>query len=107
MRRLPPRLILPCLLLQLVQGLAATPQGFQGTRAFEHVKHVVDLGPRPPASPALEACRKYIRSQVAALGLKAEDRPFSAATPLGSAPMTNIVVRLPGKVPGKIVVGGH
>lgn len=107
MRILKPRWIFPFLLLQLVHSASAKAQGFQGARAFEHVKRVVDLGPRPPASPALEACRQYIRSQVAALGLKAEDRPFQAGTPLGSAPMTNIVVRLPGKMPGKIVVGGH
>lgn len=102
-----PRLILPCLLFQFVFGSPANPQGFNGTKAFEHVKRVVDLGPRPPASPALEACRQYIRGQVAALGLKAEDRPFVARTPLGSAPMVNLVVRLPGKVSGKIIVGGH
>lgn len=107
MRILKPRWTLLFLLPQLIHGASAKAQGFQGARAFDHVKRVVDLGPRPPASPALEDCRRYIRSQVAALGLKAEDRPFQAGTPLGSAPMSNIVVRLPGKVPGKIVVGGH
>ena len=34
--------------------------GFSGKRAFEHVKHLVELGPHPAGSKAIEKARGYI-----------------------------------------------
>jgi hypothetical protein len=87
--------------------LADSPARFDGHRAFEHVRRVVALGPRPAGSKPSEACRAYIRAQVEALGLKVEERAFTAATPLGPIPMANLIVRLPGRDAGLIVIGGH
>ena len=82
---------------------------FDGTRAFADLKAMVDIGPRPAGSPAIEKTRDYIRKQLAAAGLKAEDQPFDAQTPIGTVHMVNIRATLPGQVndKGRIVIGGH
>lgn len=82
---------------------------FDGQRAFADLKAMVDIGPRPAGSPAIEKTRDYIRRQLAAAGLKAEDQPFDAQTPAGTIHMVNIRATLPGQAQGKgrIVVGGH
>ena len=41
---------------------------FDGARAFEDLKAMVALGPRPAGSPALEKNRDYIRKQLARRG---------------------------------------
>lgn len=87
----------------------APPPKFDGTRAFADLKAMVDIGPRPSGSPAIEKTRDYIRTQLAAAGLKAEDQPFDAQTPNGIIHMVNIRATLPGQArdKGRIVVGGH
>ena len=88
---------------------AQQPPKFDGTRAFADLKAMVDIGPRPSGSPAIEKTRDYIRKQLAAAGLKAEDQAFDAQTPTGVVHMVNIRATLPGQVQGKgrLVVGGH
>ena len=87
---------------------AQTPK-FDGARAFADLKAMVDIGPRPAGSPAIEKTRDYIRKQLAAAGLKAEDQAFDARTPTGVVHMVNIKATLPGQTSGKgrIVIGGH
>jgi Zn-dependent M28 family amino/carboxypeptidase len=98
-------------LLSLAAACSAqTPSPkFDGTRAFADLKAMVDIGPRPSGSPAIEKTRDYIRKQLAAAGLKAEDQPFDAQTPNGIIHMVNIRATLPGQArdKGRIVVGGH
>src|SRR5688572_3565779 len=53
---------------------------FDGQRAFEHVRELVALGPRPAGSPALERTRNYITTHLQTLGLSAESQAFDAAT---------------------------
>lgn len=90
------------------QTQGATPK-FDGTRAFADLAAMVEIGPRPAGSPAIEKTRDYIRRQLAAAGLKAEDQAFDAQTPTGVVHMVNIRATLPGQTAGKgrIVVGGH
>jgi glutaminyl-peptide cyclotransferase len=101
------------LLLFLAAGwlAAAQPQtrqaGFDGARAYEDLRQVVAIGPRPAGSAGAEATRTYVRQQLAAAGLKAEDQSFVAQTPLGPVKMTNLRVAIPGSGPGKLVIGGH
>jgi glutaminyl-peptide cyclotransferase len=86
----------------------ATPT-FDGTRAFADLKAMVDIGPRPSGSAAIEKTRDYIRTQLRAAGLTPEDQPFDAKTPTGTIHMVNIRATLPGQArdKGRIVVGGH
>jgi glutaminyl-peptide cyclotransferase len=69
---------------------------FDGARAFEHLKQVVAIGPRPAGSEGARKTRDYIKQQMSALGLTATEQAFDAATPVGTVKMVNVSVRLPG-----------
>jgi len=90
------------------QAPAATPK-FDGTRAFADLKAMVDLGPRPAGSSALEKNREYIRKELTAAGLKVEDQAWDAKTPLGTVRMVNLRATLPGTAEGRgrLIIGGH
>jgi len=91
------------------QAPASKEPKFDGARAFEDLKAMVALGPRPAGSPALEKNRDYIRKQLAAAGLKVEEQAFDAQTPAGTIHMINLRATLPGAAsgPARIVIGGH
>lgn len=88
---------------------AAAPLTFDGTRAFADLRAMVAIGPRPAGSPAIENTRAYIRKELTAAGLKVEEQPFDATTPLGPVHMVNLRATLPGAAGsrGRIVIGGH
>jgi len=96
-------------LIACAQPAAPAPPKFDGARAFDDLKAMVALGPRPAGSAALEKNRDYIRKQLAAAGLKVEEQPFDARTPAGTIHMINLRATLPGTSPGsaRIVIGGH
>lgn len=79
---------------------AATP--FEGQRAYEHVKKLVEFGPHPSGSKALELARKYILQQT---GGRLEE--WTADTPAGKLKMANIVVELKGQTDDTIIIAGH
>src|SRR5271156_2669376 len=70
--------------------------GFDGSRAFENVRHLVELGPRPPASDAIRQAQTYIVEQLKSYGCPVEEHDFHASTPIGNFPMKNIVAKIPG-----------
>lgn len=80
---------------------------FDSARAFGHLKAMVDLGPRPSGSVALRQTRAYITRQVSAMGLTVQEQPFTATTPVGAVEMSNLIVRLPGRRPERILFTGH
>lgn len=87
-----------------------TPQPhFDASRAFADLKRMVDIGPRPSGSPAIEQTRDYIKAQLTAAGLKPEEQAFDVNTPVGPLHMVNILATLPGQTAGhgRIVIGGH
>ena len=88
--------------------VASAPK-FDGARAFADLKAMVEIGPRPAGSPAIEKTRDYIRKELAAAGLKTEDQAFDAQTPTGTVHMVNLRATLPGQAQdrGRIVIGGH
>jgi Zn-dependent M28 family amino/carboxypeptidase len=88
-------------------GRAPSTTGFDGSRAYGHLRDVVGLGPRPAGSAALEATRTYIRKQLAAAGVEVRDQAFTADTPIGPVRMVNLVATIPGRSPDRIVFGGH
>ncbi len=86
----------------------ATVDGFDGTRAFEHVRHLVELGPRPPASDAIHQAQAYITSELKSYGCPVEEHDFTAHSPaLGEIPMKNIVAKIPGTSPGIVILATH
>jgi glutaminyl-peptide cyclotransferase len=98
--------------LVLVSVIACTavqpaPPAFDPARAFNHLKAMVALGPRPSGSDALRQTRAYITRQIAAMGLTVQEQAFTATTPNGPVDMINLIVTLPGKRPERILFGGH
>jgi glutaminyl-peptide cyclotransferase len=81
--------------------------GFDGNRAYEHLRQVVAFGPRPPGSAALQATRDYLRKQLASAGIAAAEQAFDAETPVGRLHMVNVVAVIPGTSPDRIVFAGH
>ena len=66
---------------------------FSGAKAFAHVQHLVELGPRPAGSEALEKSRAYIIDQLKSVGWTTARSEFSASTPRGMMTFVNLVAR--------------
>jgi glutaminyl-peptide cyclotransferase len=81
--------------------------GFDGSRAFENVRHLVELGPRPPASDAIRQAGTYIVERLKSYGCPVEEHDFHASTPIGDFPMKNIVVKIPGTGRGIVLFATH
>ena len=85
----------------------AGPSGFDSTQAWDHLRQILAIGPRPAGSPQLRQTRAYITRQMSTLGLTVQEQPFTATTPVGPIDMVNLIVRLPGKRTDRILIGGH
>lgn len=81
--------------------------GFDGKRAFDAVAKQVAFGPRPSGSPAIAQTQDYILSKLKSYGCTADVDSFTSDTPAGRLPMKNILVKIPGKRPGIILLGTH
>ena len=87
---------------------AAAPQPkFDSGRAWEHLRQLVAIGPRPSGSPAIEQTRKYIKSRLAAEGLVAVEQAWDDRTPIDTVHMVNLVVTIPGTHKDRLVIAGH
>ncbi|MGB7220136.1 MAG: M28 family peptidase [Vicinamibacterales bacterium] len=97
--------------LLIVAGACVSAQApalaFDSNRAWEHLRQLVAIGPRPAASPAIEQARAYIKNQVAAAGLTAVEQAWDDQTPLGRMRMVNLIVTIPGARKDRIVIAGH
>ena len=82
-------------------------ENFDGDRAFADLKQLVSYGPRPAGSEALAEARRWIVSQLAQTGAQVEQDSFTAATPLGAVPMTNLIAKFPGDSRKVVMVAGH
>jgi glutaminyl-peptide cyclotransferase len=80
---------------------------FDSTRAYGHLRDMVEIGPRVSGTPANTKTRQYILSTLTAIGIKATEQSFEARTPLGPVKMVNVIATLPGTRPERIVIGSH
>ena len=87
--------------------IAANDVKFDSGRAFEHIRQLVAIGPRPPGTSASVQARRYITSQLKASGLTPTEQPFIASTPLGAKQMANVSVVIPGERKERLLFGGH
>lgn len=87
--------------------IRAAAGGFSGERAFNDLKELVKLGPRPPGSRALEEARQYITRGLSAAGAAVRMDSFVAKTPIGKIPMSNVIGAFHGESPGIVMVAGH
>jgi glutaminyl-peptide cyclotransferase len=86
---------------------AQAAAAFDSGKAWEHLRQMVAIGPRPAGSAALRQTRAYITRQLAAFGLTVQEQNFVGQTPLGPIDMVNLIVSLPGKRPDRILFTGH
>jgi len=96
--------------LIVVNSVAAWAQAapkFDSSRAWEHLRQMVAIGPRPAGSPAIEQTRKYIKDQLAAIGLKAVEQAWDDETPLGKVHMVNLIATIPGATRDRLAITGH
>lgn len=89
-----------------LQAHAPAPK-FDSGRAWEHLRRLVAIGPRPSGSPAIEQTRTYIKEQLAASGLTAVEQAWDDQTPLDKVHMVNLVATIPGTRKERIVFAGH
>ena len=80
---------------------------FDSNRAWEHLRQLVSIGPRPSGSAAIEQARTYIKNQLAASGLTAVEQKWTDDTPAGTLPMVNLIATIPGARKDRIVIAGH
>lgn len=91
----------------LLASLAGAQTGFDSSRAWEHLRQQVAIGPRVSGSPANVKTRDYIKAQMTALGIRVVEQPFEGATPLGPVKMVNLIATIPGQRPDRMVLGSH
>lgn len=83
-------------------------ENFSGAKAFAHVQHLVELGPRPAGSEALEKSRIYIIEQLKSTGWTITRSQFSAPTPRGTMTFVNLVARFGNqKGPAQFLLCSH
>jgi Zn-dependent M28 family amino/carboxypeptidase len=64
---------------------------FSGENALRHVQQLVDYGPRPPGSEALEEARKYITQELEKIGWTVTRQSFTDDTPRGKMTFVNLL----------------
>jgi Peptidase family M28 len=66
---------------------------FSGERAFAHVQRLVDVGPRPAGSKAIEKSRAYIEDQLRQSGWQVTRQAFDDDTPRGKIQFVNLIAQ--------------
>ena len=69
---------------------------FSGEKAFVHVQRLVDLGPHPAGSDAIEKARDYIEEQLRHSGWQVTRQAFTEDTPRGKVHFVNLIARFSG-----------
>lgn len=68
---------------------------FSGEKAFAHVQRLVDLGPHPGGSEAIEKVRNYLEEQLRHAGWQVTRQAFTDDTPRGKVHFVNLIARFP------------
>ena len=64
-----------------------------GEKALAHVQRLVDLGPRPAGSDAIEKARNYIENELRHSGWQVTRQAFTDDTPRGKIHFVNLIAR--------------
>jgi Iap family predicted aminopeptidase len=95
------------LALALIAQAAAPAARFDSGRAWEHLRQLVAIGPRPAGSMAIEQSRKYIKDQLTAAGVAFTEQAWDDKTPLGPVHMVNVIATIPGARKERLIIAGH
>src|SRR6478752_193536 len=91
----------------MLQASAGVAPKFDSNRAWEHLRQMVAIGPRPSGSAAIERTRKYIKDQLATSGLAATEQAWDDQTPVGKVHMVNLIATIPGASKDRLIIAGH
>ncbi|MEN3368742.1 MAG: glutaminyl-peptide cyclotransferase [Verrucomicrobiota bacterium] len=80
---------------------------FAGEKAFAHVQAMVDIGPRPPGSEAIEKTRLYLTKQLESFGWKVERQTFADETPRGKVQFVNLIATFAKESASSFLVCSH
>jgi glutaminyl-peptide cyclotransferase len=69
---------------------------FSGEKALAHVQRLVDLGPHPSGSDAIEKARDYIEQELRHSGWQVTRQAFTDDTPRGKTHFVNLIARFAG-----------
>src|SRR5207237_6816390 len=72
-------------------------EDFSGEKALAHVQAMVDFGPRPPGTDAIEKTRTYLSKQLDLFGWKVTRQTFTDDTPRGKVEFVNLIATFGGK----------
>src|SRR5256886_14573878 len=92
--------LVPFLLFVILLAKTETPkiwEEFSGEQAFEHVQRLVDFGPRPAGSTAIEKSRDYIEDQLRRSGWQVTRQTFSDDSPRGKIHFVNLLAKFSGQ----------
>src|SRR5213596_1897030 len=92
--------LVPFLLFAILLAKTETPkiwEEFSGEKAFGHVQLLVDFGPRPAGSTAIEKSRDYIEDQLRRFGWQVTRQAFSDDTPRGKLQFVNLIAQFSGQ----------
>lgn len=79
-----------------------------GSQAYRMTGEIVDFGPRPPGSPAIQKVRDWIEQKATNMGFALIKRPFVAKTPTGFVNMVNLSYNIPGmQHQGQVILVAH
>jgi Peptidase family M28 len=78
-----------------------------GEKAFEHVQRLVDLGPRPSGSEAIEKSRRYMEDQLRRFGWHVTRQAFTDDTPRGKVQFVNLIAQFPGNAAPLFLLCSH
>src|SRR5881397_2192360 len=82
-------------------------ENFSGEKALAHVQHLVDLGPRPAGSEALERSRTYLEAQLKAYGWKTARQSFTTQTPRGTMTFVNLIASFQDNASPEVILCSH
>jgi hypothetical protein len=91
-----PAILFLILLVQIDSSSAAPAkiwEEFSGDKALAHVQRLVDFGPRPAGSKAIEKSRDYIEDQLRRSGWRVTRQGFSDDTPRGKIQFVNLIAQ--------------
>jgi Peptidase family M28 len=70
---------------------------FSGEKALAHVQRLVDFGPRPSGSEAIEKSRQYIEDQLRRSSWQVTRQAFTDDTPRGKVQFVNLIAQFRGQ----------
>lgn len=80
---------------------------FDADKAFGHVKTLVEFGPRPAGSAAIEKAREFLIRELKSYGLKVAVDEFTPVTPQGRVRMKNVIAEIPGTSNDLLILSSH